>query len=126
MSLKEFQKESSEDLSISAQASYSGTFSLSGGFGMSDSNQKKAMSFQSKVETKTISIGAPPPANGDTLTWASTVKETPIPVKYVLGSIEDLFTEKYMKDTGVDYEKIKKLVKNSTSGYCKYLKKKGN
>lgn len=98
---------------------------MSGGFGMSSSNEQKAMNFQSKVETKTITIGAPPPANGDTLTWASTVKETPIPVKYVLESIEELFTEKYMKGTGIDYEKVKSLMVKSKSSYCQYLKKKG-
>ena len=125
MSQKEFQNESSDSVSVSAKASYSGLFSLSGGFGMSSSNEQKAMNFQSKVETKTITIGAPPPANGDTLTWASTVKETPIPVKYVLESIEELFTEKYMKGTGIDYEKVKSLMVKSKSSYCQYLKKKG-
>ena len=92
---------------------------------MSSSNQKKAEQFQSKVETKTISIGAPPPANGNTMTWASTVKETPIPVKYSLMSIDNLFTERFMDGSGVKLDKMGGLVIKAKKGYCKYLKDKG-
>jgi len=74
MSQKAFKEESSKEVSVSAKASFSGLFSLSGGFGMSSANAQAAEKFQSKVETKTISIGSPPPANGNTMTWASTVK----------------------------------------------------
>ena len=92
MSKSTSQKEYSDSLSVSAKASYSGLFSLSGGFGMSKSQSEKAQKLQQQVETSTISVGALPPANGDTMTWASTVKDTPVPVKYHLASIEDIFT----------------------------------
>ena len=121
MSKSEFQKESSDKVSVSAKASYSGTFSLSGGFKMSSSQQKAATNFQEKVETRTISIGAPPPENGDTMKWASTVKETPIPVKYKLQSIENLFTGLYMENTGIPYDDIRPKIKKAGPKYCKHL-----
>ena len=126
MSQKAFKEESSEDVSVSVKASYSGLFSLGGGFGMSSSNAKSAQNFLSKVETKTISIGAPPPANGDTMTWASTVKDTPIPVEYKLESIENLFTEQYMKGANVDYKHLRDLIDLGKIDYCENLKQKGN
>ena len=125
MSKSNFQKESSNSISVSAQASYSGLLSLSGGFGMSKSQSEKAQNFQQQVETSTISVGAPPPANGDTMTWASTVKDTPVPVKYKLASIEELFTETYMKDTKIDYVTLYGKVKKAKNNYCKYLQRKG-
>ena len=126
MSQKSFQEESTEELSISAKASYAGVFSFRGEVGMTDEISKSVQSFLSKVEKKTISIGAPPPANGDTITWASTVKETPIPIKYKLESIENLFTERYMKGLDVDYGKIQKLIQSGKMTYCESLKLKGN
>eukprot|EP00794_Sanderia_malayensis_P019571 gene19571-21502_t len=125
MSKTQLKTASSSSLSISAQASYSGLFSLSGGFSMSKSQQQAAESFQSKVETSTISIGAPPPANGDTMTWASTVKDSPVPTRYKLSPIDDLFTPKYMADTGVDLKAISTLIKKTKTKYCNELMKKG-
>uniref|UniRef100_A0A7M5XDS4 MACPF domain-containing protein n=2 Tax=Clytia hemisphaerica TaxID=252671 RepID=A0A7M5XDS4_9CNID len=120
--------ESETGYSLSAQASYSGAFSLSGGFSMSSSQRKAAEDFQSKVETTTVSIGAPPPADGNTMTWASTVKDTPVPVKYKLREIDELFTPAFMKDVSDfrDYERVRKLIKKSKPLYCRYLTALGN
>ena len=125
MSKRSFKKESSDSLSVSAKASYSGLFSMSGGFGMTQEQRSAAQSFQKQVETSIISIGAPPPANGDTLTWASQVKDTPVPVKYTLVSIEDLFSEKYMKDTGINYADLGQRIKDAKSKFCMKLQKEG-
>eukprot|EP00112_Aurelia_sp_Birch-Aquarium-sp1_P001540 Seg1166.7 transcript_id=Seg1166.7/GoldUCD/mRNA.D3Y31 product="hypothetical protein" protein_id=Seg1166.7/GoldUCD/D3Y31 len=125
MSKTELQKSSSSSFSLSVQASYSGMFSFGGGMGMSSAQQQAAQSFQSKVETSTISVGAPPPANGDTMTWASTVKETPVPTRYKLSPIEELFTATYMAGTGVDYKHINDLVTKAKTRYCKELLEKG-
>ena len=89
---------------------------------MSSESSQTAQSFLSKVETKTISIGAPPPANGNTMTWASTVKETPIPVEYKLESIENLFTKRYMSGSSLDYGYIKRLIETGKKSYCQSLK----
>ncbi|XP_066912531.1 uncharacterized protein [Clytia hemisphaerica] len=125
MSQKSFKSESEEGVSVSVKASYSGLFSLGGGFGMSSSQRQAAEDFQSKVETKTISIGAPPPADGNTMTWASTVKDTPVPVRYKLESIENLFSSLYMRGENFDYDSTKKLVQSSKLKYCKELNEKG-
>ena len=125
MSQKSFQEESRDELSISAKASYSGAFSLGGKVGMTYKTGKAVQRFLSKAEKKTISIGALPPANGDTNTWASTVKDTPIPVQYKLESIENLFTDRFMKGLDIDYINIKKLIKSGKKTYCQSLKIKG-
>ena len=58
----------------------------------------------------------------DTTTWASTVKDSPIPVKYKLKEIDELFTPAFMKDVDFeDYERVRKLIKNSKPLYCKFL-----
>ena len=127
LSKSEFKKESedSTSMSISAKASIAGIFSLGGGFGMSEEQRSAAMKFQQQTETSTISVGAPPPANGDTLTWASTVKDTPVPVQYSLVSIEELFSERYMKKTGIDYTKVQKKIKDAKGKYCEILHRTG-
>ena len=126
MSQESFKEESSKGISLSAEASYAGVYSLSGGFGMTSSNSQAAQKFLSKVVKKTISIGAPPPADGNTMTWTSTVKETPIPFEYKLENIENLFTERYMKSVDFNYGDMKKLIEDGKTSYCSYLKEKGN
>ncbi|XP_066927275.1 uncharacterized protein [Clytia hemisphaerica] len=126
MSQESFKSESEKSVSVSVKASYSGTFSLGGGFGMSDSQRQAAEDFQSKVETKTISIGAPPPADGNTMTWASTVKDTPVPVRFKLDSIENLFSSLYMAGEDIDFESKRKLIASGKLNYCKKeLEEKG-
>lgn len=83
MKASTFQSQRAKGVTVAVHASYDGLFSVSGGFNM-DSTQQKAASNFSKVETKTITVGAPPPANGYANTWASTVKYSPIPMEYKL------------------------------------------
>ena len=92
MSSSSYKTLSSSEFSVSVQASYSGLFSVGGGFGLDSSQSQAASRFSKNVETTTIAVGAPPPSNGDAMTWASTVKDTPVPVYYSMGSIEELFT----------------------------------
>ena len=56
-----------------------------------------ASNFQKSVQTSTITVGAAQPSNGDALTWASSVQENPVPIKYSLSAIHNLFTERYSK-----------------------------
>ena len=51
-----------------------------------------------KVETKAMSIGATPPANGDAMTWASEVKESPLPFEKHLTSITNLLNSQYLEE----------------------------
>ncbi|CAG2212323.1 unnamed protein product [Mytilus edulis] len=97
MKSKDFQTKQEQGLNVAVQASYSGIYSVGAGFNMDSSQKEAASEFSKSVTTETITVGAPPPANGDTMTWASTVKESPVPMGYKLRSIIDLFTDEYMK-----------------------------
>ncbi len=127
MSSQSYKSLSSSEFSVSVQASYSGAFSVGGGFGMDSSQSQAASQFSKSVETTTISIGAPPPSNGDAMTWASTVKDTPVPVFYSMASIEDLFTPQFMSHVSFDYNKVKKILEHSRESgrYCKFLRTEG-
>ena len=125
MAKETYQKEIENHFSISLQASYSGIFSLSGGFGLTNNQKEIAQNFKEKVETSSITIGAPPPDDGKTATWASTVKNNPVPVEYKLKPILELFTEKYMGGLGVDFQEIRHKLEKAKLTYCSSLLKKG-
>ena len=130
MSSSSYKTEKEKGVNVAVSASYSGLFSVGGGFSMDSSQKEAASNFQKNVETRTITIGAAPPANGDALTWASTVKESPVPVSYDLGSIEDLFTETFMESQRmgkyvIDYKTISKHIVDKKRKYCEVLKAKG-
>ncbi|KAK7476541.1 hypothetical protein BaRGS_00032221 [Batillaria attramentaria] len=130
MATSTYKKETSEGVDVAVAASYSGLFSVGGGFNMDSSQKEAASSFQKKVTTRTITIGAAPPANGDAMTWASTVKESPVPVSYDLRSIEDLFSERfmtadYMQAYDLDYQRIEKKIKETKQKYCARLRDQG-
>lgn len=115
-----------KEMSVEAQASYSGLFSVGGGFSM-DSKQRNAVSnFQKSVETSTITVGAAPPSNGDAMTWASSVQENPVPTKYSLSPVYDLFTERYAKHLpGIDLNAMRERLINTSRNYCRILREKG-
>jgi hypothetical protein len=112
-------------MNIESSASYSGRFSLSGGFALDTSEQESASNFSKLVTTKTITKGAPPPANGDAMTWASTIKDNPVPIKYTLTPIANLFTARHMASLKVNFEQLSKNIERNSHDYCKYLEKKG-
>ena len=130
MSASDYKTERENGVNVAVSASYSGLFSVGGGFSLDSSQREAASKFQKKVETRTITIGAAPPSNGDALTWASTVKESPVPVRYDLASIEELFTNTFMdspqmRKFHIDYESISKHIVHTKSKYCEVLKGKG-
>ena len=125
MTKSDYQKESQQTVSVSLKASYSGIFSLNGGFGLTNDQKEMAKKFKEKVETSTITIGAPPPEDGKTMTWASTVKDNPVPVEYKLESILNLFTERYMGETEIDYVSVRQKLEKGKLTYCSSLLNKG-
>nr|KAG5693579.1 hypothetical protein BaRGS_011704 [Batillaria attramentaria] len=130
MTSSSFKEETDKGVNVAVSASYSGLFSVGGGFSLDSSQKEAASSFQKKVTTRTITIGAAPPANGDALTWASTVKESPVPMSCELQSIEDLFSETfmggdYMKPYGIDYQRIKTKIGETKQKYCARLRDQG-
>ena len=92
-----------------------------------DSEQRSAASnFQKSVETNTVAVGAAPPSNGDALTWASSVQDNPIPIKYSLSAIYDLFTERYSENLpGVNLNVVRERLINGSKNFCQALKEEG-
>ena len=125
MSKSSFKSLSESSGSVSVSASYSGIVRVEGSLSLSKSEQKQASEFRSKAETRTISVGAPPPPNGSTNQWASAVKENPVPTKYKMAGIEELFTKNFMEHSGLEYEVVSKLINSSKGKYCEHLKNKG-
>ena len=105
-------------ISAEAQASYSGLFSVEGGLSMDSEQQSAASNFQKSVETSTVTVGAAPPSNGDALTWASSVQDNLIPIKYSLSAIHDLFTERYSENLpGVNLNVVRERLINGSKNY---------
>ncbi|XP_045197727.2 uncharacterized protein LOC123552271 [Mercenaria mercenaria] len=123
MSSKKYETQSEQGVNVAVQASYSGLFSVGGGFSMDSSQKEAASDFSKSVETKTITVGAAPPANGDAMTWASTVKNSPVPSKYKLSSMEELFTETYIDSAklNVNLTLISQNIRKFKYEYCKHL-----
>lgn len=89
------------------------------------SEQQSASELIKLVKTEIITKGALPPANGDAMTWASTIKDNPVPVEYTLTPIGNLFTARHMASLNVNFEQISKNIKLFSDDYCKYLQEKG-
>ena len=126
MKKSDYNSMKSKNVNVALSGSYSGIVRVSGKASLNVDEQKQANNFRQKTETKTISVGAPPPADGKTETWASEVKETPVPTKYKMASIEDLFTKKFMGHLINNTDDLQKLVKDGRKAYCRYLKTKGS
>ncbi|VDI47884.1 Hypothetical predicted protein [Mytilus galloprovincialis] len=56
------------------------------GFNLKKEEKEKVENLSKDIDTKAITLGAPPPANGDATTWASNVKKGPVPMNYKLDS----------------------------------------
>ena len=130
MSSKRYKSEIEKGVNVAASASYSAVYSIGGSAKMDSKQQEAASNFREKVETRTITIGAAPPSDGEALTWASTVKENPVPVKYDLTSMEELFNEKFMgrsrmENKFINYAAISRRIVNTKRKYCEVLQREG-
>ena len=81
--------------------------------------------FTENIETKVSSVGPPPPATMDAVAWAADVKKAPVAISYKLASIEELFTERFMGNSGINYQNLTSRIKNSKRVYCESLRLKG-
>ena len=113
-------------VSVEAQASYSGMFSVGGGLSMDSEQRSAAYNFQKSVDTSTVTVGAAPPSNGDAMTWASSVQENPVPITYSLSPIHNLFSERFSKRLPeVDLGAVRVRLINASKNYCQALKQAG-
>ena len=110
---------------MEAQATYSGLFSIGGGFSLDKEQSEAASNFAKSVETTTYTVGSTPPSNGDAMTWAASVDQNPVPMLYSLSSIDILFTEPFAKNlpTFFDYNAVRQKLTNASHIYCGALKK---
>ena len=127
VSQKSYESLKKVGISVEAQASYSGIFSIGGGFSLTKEQQEAASNFSKVVETTTFTVGSTPPSNGDAMTWASSVQQNPVPMLYSLSSIANLFTEQFAKNMpGVNYTAIRDNLKYVAQKYCEALKREGS
>ena len=79
-----------------------------------------------------MSIGATPPANGDALTWASTVKDSPLPFQKTVTSIANIFDETFLNNSPLrgaydihQIQEIRTLINFLLQEYCSELRRLG-
>lgn len=112
-----YDKKREKGVNVAAQASYSSLMRVSGGFSLTAEQREEASQFSKSIDTRTVSVGAAPPANGDVMTWASAVQNNPVPATYKLEPIEELFNEELMRDLDIDYEAISTKLKSLIPEY---------
>lgn len=122
-----YEKLKKSKISVEAQASYSGIFSIGVGFSFDKEQSEAASNFSKNVETTTFTLGSTPPSNGDAMTWASSVQQNPVPMLYSLSQIDTLFTEQFASGfpPEVNVERVRKKLQNISRQYCQALQKKG-
>ena len=127
MSQSTYEKLKKSSINVEAQASYSGLFSIGGGFSLDKEQSEAASAFSKSVETTTYTVGSTPPSNGDAMTWAASVDQNPVPMLYALAAIDILFTEPFIKDLprGFDYNVARGKLKNASQLFCQDIKGKG-
>ena len=89
-----------KSLKVENAASLSGWGVSGSEHSMTDDEKKQAKEFDdSKESTKTFVLGSYPPSSGKSEDWAQqTLEDEPMPIKYTLNSLNDLFTSKNFKD----------------------------
>lgn len=114
-------------IKVEAQASYSGLFSIGGGFSLDNDQSEAASNFAKNVETTTYTVGSTPPSNGDAMTWAASVDQNPLPMQYALATIDILFTEPFIRHlpSGFDYNVTRQKLENASQLYCQDVKNQG-
>ncbi|CAG2222892.1 unnamed protein product [Mytilus edulis] len=86
--------------------------------------QKSSSKFSKSVSTETITVGAPPPANGDAMTWASTVKKV-LYLWVINYDLSSTFYRRIHENLNVDHTHIANELRRMSSEYCRYLKRLG-
>ena len=120
MSLDEYSIFKSHEGKISAEAGYKDIFKAGASFGMGSANTNSGSS--SSSSTRIFSVGANPPADGNTLTWASNAIAEPMPIKYSLRTLLSIFTNRQFNLSQFTKQDIdlKKLAANLTKAYQSY------
>ena len=126
METNEFKKKESQGLNIAMAAGYSGLAGIGLGakLRLDSDQQKEAKHFSENTETKSFTVGAAPPADGDAMKWAASVQHNPIPVSYKVSPIENLFTADFMRHLNIDYKSVHESIVKYRQLFGTYLKRK--
>jgi len=133
MSFDEYNQMSSPQIQTSLNASVNGPKLSDKSEIFTIENLNSNINSSSNIETKIISIGFPPPANGDSLAWASSAIKEPMPIRYKLRPLIDIFNNplfnlsQLIKEEGINinFEKLRENMKKAYEKYCiDYLIKK--
>ena len=73
-----------------------------------------------RKENSILTYGSPIPKDGDAITWANEVRKDPLPIRYTLSKITNLFDERFMEnlETPLNYVEIKKQLTSYLDSYC--------
>ena len=107
---------------VKAAAGYSGLFSVSASAG-TEEQKKQAEAFNSARSRVTeFFVGGGPPGNDGwtKYDWQKTVEEDPLPLKYKLVRIENMFTDYYFPDDN-DIDAKRDILKEALLEYCRKL-----
>ena len=92
---------------------------------MDSDQQKETENSSENTETKSFTVGAAPPADGNAMKWAASVLHNPIPVSYKVSPIENLFTANFMKHVDINNKSVLKNVVKYRQLFETFLKIKG-
>jgi len=131
MSAEEYSSMNSSQIKAALSAS---GYGVSGSASFASSNSNSSSKSNSSIETKIISIGAPPPADGNTLTWAASAINEPMPISYKLRPFMEIFNNslfnlKQLNESAANINiiKLRDNLKKAHDNYCSdYLKKNGS
>ena len=114
-----------EGLDVGTAAGYSGRYSA-GVTTETASEKKQRKRFESARTSKTsYSYGSNIPSNGSATAWASKSSDDPMPINMDITALPELMTEEFLGNTGIDYEKLKKLLIDYLTQYCSKLVNEG-
>jgi len=115
-------------IKVEVAASYSG-FGITGAVDTRTEDQKKmAKTFdEKKEETKLSAIGSRPVQGGDWKAWLASVYADPMPLRYQLVQISEIFQQTFFKEVkfNKDLNKLRRNMDMALAGYCGYIKNKG-
>jgi len=125
---------------LSSGTSISASLSVSGSYGVGNASAKVAggtdktnSNSSSKKNVKIFSIGVPPPSDGNALSWAEKSLLEPMPIKYSIISVLEIFSNPFFdlsslkaEGTQIDIPKFAKNLESALNAYCiDYLYPKG-
>lgn len=128
MTSSDYSKMKREGIDVEVAASYSGAiYSGSASASVSTETQESVRKFNENTNRETYSYGSLPPSDGEAATWASAVKQHPLPIQYTLGPITDVFDpnifEKINSElSNEDALKIKSELESKRTSYCAHVK----